>query len=124
MAKSDSAVMDPEAVDQDGNPVVVESKPKQKSKPGIFVALPVELIAAITSRGEAENKPNGRVAAECVAQLFGYELPPLDRVRKGGAADSTGLTAKAKNSAITRLIELARSGEIELTPDLKALLGV
>lgn len=122
MAKSDSAVMDPPAVDSEGNPVPATTK--KASKPGIFVALPVELIAAVASRGEAENKPNGRVAAECVAQLFGYELPPLDRVRKGSAKDNTGLSNKSKNQAVELLIAKARSGEIELSDDLKTLLGL
>jgi hypothetical protein len=112
---TDGAVLDPTTE--------TESKPKSKSKPGIFVALPPELIQAVTDRGEAENKPNGRVVAECVAQLFQYDLPPVERLRKGSTKDNTGLSAKAKNAAVLKLIELADAGQIELTPDLKALLG-
>lgn len=120
-----TAVLDPEAMNEDGTPVV--EKAKQKSKPGIFCALPEDLIKAVSDRGEAENKPNGRVVAECVAQLFGYELPTMDRVRRGSGASGEpglkGIGQKAKNAAILKLIELADQGLIELTPDLKVLLG-
>lgn len=113
MAKTDGAVLDLET----------GVTTKAKAKPGIFAVLPEELIKAVSDRGEAENKPNGRVVAECVAQLFGYELPPMDRARRGSTKDSTGLSTKTKNAAIIKLLEMADRGEIELTPDLKALLG-
>lgn len=122
MAKTDGAVMDPETSDGVATDGVATTK--KAAKPGIFTVLPTELIQAVSDRGEAENKPNGRVVAECVAQLFGYELPPMDRARRGGTTkDSTGLSSKNKNAAIIKLLEMADAGEIELTPDLKALLG-
>lgn len=96
---------------------------KAKGKPSIMVVLPDELRAQVVSRAESENKPNSRVVAEVVAQYFGYELPAMQRGRRG-SGDSTGIPAKNKNQAISILVEMARNGQIELNPDLKALLNI
>lgn len=104
-------------VNADGTPVADKVK-----TPSIMVTVPADLKDLIQKRGEAENKPNSRIVLECTASYFGYDLPPMERARRSDGG--TGVSAKNKNQAITMLVELAKAGQIELTPELKELLGV
>lgn len=119
MARSDGAVADPETenVTVDG-----EQSTTSKRNKGVMVTLPPELLAQVKAKGETDNKPNSRIVAECVAQVFGYDLPPMERARR--TAGTTGISASAKNAAIAKLIELAEAGQIELSDDLKSLLNL
>lgn len=116
----------------DGSPEQGDSGSTDTNKrPTVQVNVPAELKALIEERAKSTNVSTSAWMANLAAKEFGYDIPAVQRARQHRYASdeerkaAAATRAKEKSDAVTKLIELAKQGQIEgLDPKVKALLGI
>lgn len=117
---TESAVLDSEA------PVV---------KPMISFQVPDELKDLVESKAQEDGKSVAQYVRAMLADYLNYELPPMERVRarkyfgtpeevKDQRAQAAKDARDQKNNALKVVIEMVKSGKLELAPETRALLGL
>lgn len=106
-------------------------KTKRPSVPKIQLTnVPPELMDKLKATAEEGKTTVPRLVLQHMADTYGITLPPIthSRARKYASDEerkaAQSAARKNKTAAVAKLVELAQAGQIELSPEIKSLLGL